>query len=458
MNPLRRVRRWRRARRRRHAAIRSDAPLREFIYLDEVSVYSLLASRIGAIATEFSESETASLQSEIDASISAGVAPVSKGSLSSRLQSAQTSGSQVLRKAIVQTTFKELYEYEQARLRLRPLTLEDGEAPSRPAELVRAGRGATLVPWLIDPDSLARGELVEVEVELSAEPIFRMSTVISALVEMMRESDELARAAGAATDLEQMGAVANVIERLLVGLIPIRGRAIDYCVIEYGGREWIVHQRLAEHLLAEGALRRELLLVGVADEALFWRDIRRVLFSNSRYRVLCRVSRPGIQESWTPVKLVEVLKDVLPDVAAQLDVAAAGFVGAATDAEADATEAANEVGSVDGLAEYAVRLAAQRGRELSPVEREEVASAAVAHAGTLSSVNGRVRALRAVAAFVAERFGVEVEAETAARLREPFLTRLTPMSDVADSHELPPPTDGGVAGRFLDSEFVAIYW
>jgi hypothetical protein len=432
--------------------------LREFIYLDEVSVYSLLASRIGGIATEFSESETASLQSEIEASISGGVAPVAKGSLSSRLQSAQTFGSQVLRKAIVQTTFKELYEYEQARLRLRPVSREDGEPPSRPTEVIRAGQGATLVPWLIEPESLARGELVEVEVELSAEPIFRMSTVISALVELMRESDELARAAGGAADLEQIGAVANVIERLLVGLIPIRGRAIDYSVIEYDGREWIVHQRLAEHLLAEGALRRELFLVGVADEALFWKDIRRVLFSDSRYRVLCRVSRPGIQESWTPVKLVEVLKNVLPDVAAQLDVATAGFVAAATAAEADATQAANEVGSVEWLAEYAARLAAQGGRELTPVERGEVVSAAVAHVGALSSVNGRVQALRAVAAFVAERFGVEVEAETAARLREPFLVRLTPIADISASEARPPATDPGATGRFLDSEFVAMYW
>ena len=39
--------------------------LREFVYLDEVSVYSILASRKGGIATEFTESQTASLNSDV---------------------------------------------------------------------------------------------------------------------------------------------------------------------------------------------------------------------------------------------------------------------------------------------------------------------------------------------------------------------------------------------------------
>ena len=51
-------RRWRAAGQNRHT------PLREFVYLDEVSVYSLIASRLGPIAAEFSETQTESLQDQ----------------------------------------------------------------------------------------------------------------------------------------------------------------------------------------------------------------------------------------------------------------------------------------------------------------------------------------------------------------------------------------------------------
>jgi len=65
---------------------------------------------------------------------------------------------------------------------------------------------------------------------------------------------------------------------------------------------------------------RRLQVVAVAEADLFWRDIRRVLFSGARYTVLARVSRDNIQTEWTPVKLVELLKDVVPDLAANFDV------------------------------------------------------------------------------------------------------------------------------------------
>ena len=54
-----RLRDWLRAPKLRQVPENSTGLLREFVYLDEVSVYSLLASRKQGIATEFSESQTA---------------------------------------------------------------------------------------------------------------------------------------------------------------------------------------------------------------------------------------------------------------------------------------------------------------------------------------------------------------------------------------------------------------
>ena len=78
-------------------------------------------------------------------------------------------------------------------------------------------------------------------------------------------------------------------------------------------KEWLVHRRVLNQLSEDDTLqRRPVYIVGVAEQSLFWKDIRRVLFSGSRFRVLCRVAQDGIQESWTPVKLAHVLDAVLP--------------------------------------------------------------------------------------------------------------------------------------------------
>jgi hypothetical protein len=70
---------------------------------------------------------------------------------------------------------------------------------------------------------------------------------------------------------------------LLVGLVPLRASAVDYQHATIAGRELIVHRTLLEQLLPEPELVvRPLQVVGVAEEGLFWRDRRRVLFSRAR--------------------------------------------------------------------------------------------------------------------------------------------------------------------------------
>lgn len=159
MKLITRLRVWFRRWRRKRASKRQSAPLREFVYLDEVSVYSLIASRLGPIAAEFTEKQTASLQSETRSSLSAG-SGVAKAGVDSRLATGQTQESQVVRRSIVQTTFKEFYEMEQDSLAMRPIpegleppktdSLEDLETNME--ELENKG-------WIVDPAKLPRGQL-----------------------------------------------------------------------------------------------------------------------------------------------------------------------------------------------------------------------------------------------------------------------------------------------------------
>ncbi len=172
---------WRRHRRRQRAALKEGAaPLREFVYLDEVSVFSLISSRLGSVAAEFTATESRSLTGELTGT--AGVsASVFKGQIQSRNEAVQTQGTQVLRKATIQATFKELYEYVKAGLMLRTATDAPPDLRNAP-DLDAALERSHTEGWATPAHRLARGQLTEIEVELEAEDIFRVGAVVGAFV------------------------------------------------------------------------------------------------------------------------------------------------------------------------------------------------------------------------------------------------------------------------------------
>ena len=121
--------------------------------------------------------------------------------------------------------------------------------------------------------------------------------------------------------------VRNLLEALRGGLVPIRGRIQRYDVAQVGGVEWLAHHLLLDQLPAESvAGRRPAWVVGVAEEKLFWRDLRRVLFAGTTFRVFGRLARDGAQESWSAFQLAQVLETAIPELEETLARAkAAGF-------------------------------------------------------------------------------------------------------------------------------------
>ena len=83
-----------------------------------------------------------------------------KASLESSRRSSRVQASQVLRKAVIQTSFKELYEIERASLAMKLLEADKVPEVSEISEL--EGRLETLASegWIVDPDAMRRGELL----------------------------------------------------------------------------------------------------------------------------------------------------------------------------------------------------------------------------------------------------------------------------------------------------------
>lgn len=463
MNLITRLRVWFRRWRRKRASKRQKAPLREFVYLDEVSVYSLNASRLGSIAAEFTEKQTASLQSEIGGSLDAGASGIVKAGANSRLSAGQTQESQVVRRSIVQTTFKELYELELDSLAMRPIP-EDLEPPRVDSldDLKAATRTLGTDGWIVDPAKLARGQLLEAEVQLEAEDIFQFNEVVSTVLEIVQDDPEMF-----GIDLDerfgQVRSINRVLEKLLVGLVPVQGYATDYRVVKLGERELIVHYRLLNQLTSTDSLTTyPLYVVGVAEQSLFWKDIRRVLFSGARFRVLCRMAQDGPQDSWTPVKLAHVLGSVAPELAAKIDGLGSGALATMSGSnKADRSTERKQLLIRDALTAYAMFLADHYGFSLTAQDLPEVDLLSEQHCTSSDTLTESRKAFGAITSFLHDRFDFPREPVIAAQYRWDALEEVgLPWS----GQVMTPPLSNGTPspttsqGRFLDSEFVAIYW
>ena len=465
MKFITRLRVWFRQWRRRKAFTKQKADLREFVYLDEVSVYSLIASRLGPIAAEFTETQTESLQGEVGGSLGAGLSNT-KAEVSSRALSGQTHGSQVLRKSTVQATFKELYEYELERdtFVMKPLA-EDLELPRIRSieELIQSIPSLVFDGWIVDPGKLKRGQLLEAEIQLESEAIYQVSTMVSSLSDIILEDPKLF-GDNLSNQLLQMESIGRILEKLLVGLVPIRGQVIDYCIAEFEEKAWIVHNKLFKELPeSEMPSTRLLYVVGVAEQSLFWKDIRRILFSKARFRVLCRMAQDGLRDSWTPVKLAHVLEALAPELANQINIAGSNtFANLSKAGKFTTIREQKQRSMYNALIGYATLLADHYSLALTSQDTEIISQLADQNSDFNNSQKDRREAFGEIAKFLHERFDLKREPDIFADYRVKALSdagldfsgQVLPL--IAQKGNTS--TNIAVNERFIDTEFIAIYW
>lgn len=427
--------------------------LREFVYLDEVSMYSLLSSRKPGVRVEFREDESLARTGELTGRFAAS-AGVVKSEMVAHRAIAETQGTQIVRKVTVQANFNELYGLLGQDLLLKSSTKppERLEGSTRDEVLRHASLGHVAVEAM----DIRRGQLLEIEVEFHTETLYQIAVVVRTFAELLTEAPELVTAE-MRSDLSQVWAVGSVLDKLLVGLVPLRGRALNYVVAAVGDAEWIVHQAVAEHLSQEVAIK-PLHVVGLANASSFWKDIRLVAFSGATYSVLARVDRAGLHDTWTPVRLFDVMRELAPELAQQLGPAGEGLLaaverGTSTPGTHDATRRLNLA-----LEDYGRELAAFYGREWDP---------ALLRAGEFDVTDGSDLAIEDLRHEFDEltrrleaRTEIQAEREVVARLRSAALTKHGLMPLTPGGSATPPAKDGtqAPAARILDTELIAIYW
>jgi hypothetical protein len=230
-------------------------PLREFVYLDEVSLASLLASQKGELTENITAQSEEGFLAEAGGKIATNVPLLPSAEATSRFQTTNSSTLQTVRKANAQSLFRELHKLEGLR-RIRPIKSD-----------VIAGS----IPDLFKTDvqdsvhrasDLHRGDLVEFRVKLSASWIFQISTLVAEFSDMFDESPALFLDHVKFYDLYQAKSINKIINKLLAGLVPIDGKASDYSVIEYDGEEYIADNKVIGDLQIE---KLPLQIVGVTE-------------------------------------------------------------------------------------------------------------------------------------------------------------------------------------------------
>ncbi|MFF8317166.1 hypothetical protein ACF06V_08365 [Streptomyces bobili] len=444
---------WRRI---RNKVQNEENPLREFMYLDEVSVTSLLSSRKGAIPSEITETMSSTTRSEVTRGIEADIKFL-KPSMGSVLENTRTQDRQVLRKATIQATFRDLYRNEKEKLAVHPISDSvDLPTQSQISTMLNFPKQVVGSPWLIAPDRLARGNLLEVDVELQADPIFRISTFFSNFLDMIMDSEELSGQVDQ-TQAARVREFNGILERLRVGLIPIRCGLVDYRSVDIAGDEYLIHRRIIDSLPHQSRPdSNPVYLVGVTEQDLYWKDTRRILFSDARVSILCRLNKFGLQSSWNPVKLADMVGSLLPGFSEMMS----SFGSDALQAMMTSSHATSATDSnTEVLVAFASLVAGQGGITLSDQDNSEVQRLARQNSHLLSGDLPEVReAFASISEYFSTRHALTLDPERVASLRARARSQIGLRNGLTLQASSTAPSATSTPGKFLDSEVIAIYW
>lgn len=448
---------WRVRRRRRGDAeqIKRKLPLREFVYLDAVSLHSLLVSQTDtipeSITQTISRADEAELIGNTNASVGHDLVGKVEAQTSARYQTSNSDSTQSSRKAVIQTLFKQLRE-QPLEFKLSP------PEQVNPFKQAMDIRGASENVATVG-SSFVRGDLVEVEVELAVDPVFKLGAMINESSAMADEYPAMFSAHGMLGFLRELESIVKVLDRFLTGLIPIRATAVNYVVITIDNIEYVVHKEAVAALELE---TQPLFVTGVTEHLGFWKDIRRVLFSDARFTILSRVARDGLHDKWTPVKLADLFSEVAPDFVDQIN----AIRSPTADSGAPVNIQAQNLALVKALTHYRLAIAPNEASWCSEDHQDFVALATQLSAGATDAI-GQREAFDRVREQVVSQLGLEAPSpddDLKARQDARSVAGLDLISGGQTSlasTSAPSPTATGETrkpGRILDTEVIAIYW
>lgn len=419
---------------------------REFIYLDEVSVVSLLAG----IQGEIKEAVTDTLARTEDHNLGGTLGAAKAGaSVESRFGTSRTSTNQVVRRAVIQSTFRDLWRRDVGVLlhdisgirRRSRKTIHSHRDLEK--SLPRLKKAKIAVPL----SDVHRGDIVEMDVKVEADQFFKIITMGTTLLDLMNGREDLFGISD--TDVRKVAPMIEVLGELLVGLVPMRGLATSHSVVEVAGQQVAIATELLGDEVREGA--RPLELVGFAESDSFWRDLRRTLFSGSTFTVYARAEGPILTSPWSPIKIADLLESLSPDLRdevvlplQQLDL---------SNTKLAETPDANVTAQFQ-LENFAAALQTASGATPDATLVNEAVATAIPALASATTIEERRRAFEPVAQAVA---GEGADRDLLLTTRSEWIDRLPESAQNPSTAPLQQPSPKVLPVQ-LEVGFVALYW
>lgn len=240
-----------------------------------------------------------------------------QASFSPSLKSVRGRQVQELRKSVAQSAFARFRQRNLSRLAIQGL--DPASLSRRQREAIARRDGKALRRWKqgIPVAELCRGDLFEIESDVSAADIFRVRTAMVAVTEVMEayptflslEQREIFKTTRPLTDL---------IDKLNGDAIPVVGHRPNLVVEEIEGVQWLVAAPSPDGIVIES----------VVQPQWFWGDPGRTLFQDHRFRILCRVVSPALAAQPASSYVGTILRTINDELAATVDALGPMFLGA----------------------------------------------------------------------------------------------------------------------------------
>ena len=437
--------------------------LREFVYLDEVSVVSLSSSLRGALAEEITDSESSTLKT--DSRLELGVrVPYLKSKTGYGAEFSSSEGRQILRKSTIQSKYKDLMSDLSNRLKILHDTQEI-TAPSDAAKLlteIKEWKPEDSVGWLRPADDFVRGDLVEFEVELAADVVYGAGLTLSSMAGVLKRIGQVDQSGLDEATINQLQVLSEVLTQLLIGLIPVKSKVVGWKVLEYDKRLFLITDDVASRLAnSKKVAISSLFITGVLEETLFWKDVRQVLFNNHRMKVLCRITE-SISKEWNPIKMFDVLMSILPSIPDELAPLSSGKW--LQDGFAQSAAQQQDSGGVPVLSReeiirrYIDVVSAEEKVEIPSEKKGLLIAAGLAVAGD-DTHTSRVNILKSVDKVMKEELSIDIGGDKLVQYR----TLAMSSSKTDDSEEILRKLEEHVEKEikkeyYINSEIISIYW
>ena len=438
--------------------------LREFVYLDEVSVVSLSSSLRGALAEEITDSESSTLKTDSRFELGARV-PYLKSKTGYGTELSSSEGRQILRKSTIQSKYKDLMGDLSNRLKILHGTQEI-TAPSNASKLlteIKEWKPEDSVGWLRSTDDFVRGDLVEFEVELAADVVYGAGLTLSSMAGVLKRIGQVDQSGLDEATINQLQVLSEVLTQLLIGLIPVKSKVVGWKVLEYDERLFLVTDDVASRLgNSKKVVISSLFITGVLEETLFWKDVRQVLFNNHRMKVLCRITE-SISKEWNPIKMFDVLMSILPSIPDELAPLSSGKwlqdgFAQSVARQQDSSGGVPVLSREEIIQKYIDIVSAEEKIEIPSEKKGLLIAAGLAVAGD-DTHTSRVNILKSIDKVMKEELSTDIDGDKLVKYR----TLAMSSSKTDDSEEILRKLEEHVEKEikkeyYINSEIISIYW